>query len=76
MSQLELFDTSDLYEPAFDNPMVIQVGKGPIGTTCAECQHVRQVANGNHIKTTCDLNSGAGVDTRYHACRMYKAVRK
>lgn len=69
MSQMELFKPEEIEETSEPNPMVQQLGKGPKGTTCESCRHLKR-------NTSCGLTAGAGVLPEYNSCRMYKAAKR
>lgn len=76
MGQLELFSGKEFYDAAYENPMVRQLGKGPAGRKCGECEHLFQkVFNRNYYKCGLRANTnGAATDHRlkWHACRWFQ----
>ena len=72
----ELFSDEEVYDPAYNNPMVVQFGKGPEEEKCKTCTHLYYRDWGKRYYK-CELRGdthGPGTDHRvnYHACRMYE----
>ncbi len=78
MSQMELFDAAAVYDPAYENPMVVMLGKGPQLTRCKTCAHFLRVPYQGKEYLKCGLRGvthGAGTDHRANwlACAWYKS---
>lgn len=80
MSQMEMFETRDVYNPAFENPMVVACGIGPQLTKCKSCTHLNSK---QYSKTyyKCELRgntNGPGTDHRvnFQACAKYEEASR
>lgn len=76
MSQVELFSAGEFYDPAYENPMVVMVGKGPAGAKCKTCANLTYHEREKrwYKCTLRGFSHGPGTDHRigYHACSQYK----